>query len=107
MKTKATNLKSLSELKDQFIGTIDTDERKEYEYNLNMAVIGKLIKTVRKERHLTQDELGKLIGVQKAQISKLENCTNSATVDTIYKVFKAMKAEINIVVKLENNFLNA
>ncbi len=30
-----------------------------------------MIKTARKERNLTQEELGKLVGVQKAQISKL------------------------------------
>lgn len=54
---------------------------------------------------MTQEELGKLIGVQKAQISKLENSANSATIDTIIKVFKALKAEINFKVKLENKFV--
>ena len=64
-----------------------------------------MIKTARQERHMTQEELGKLIGVQKAQISKLENSANSATIDTIIKVFKALKAEINFKVKLENKFV--
>jgi len=49
--------------------------------------------------------LGKLVGVQKAQISKLESSTNSATIDTVIKVFKALKAEINFNVKIENNFV--
>jgi transcriptional regulator with XRE-family HTH domain len=70
-----------------------------------MDVLGKMIKTARQERHMTQEELGKLIGVQKAQISKLENSANSATIDTIIKVFKALKAEINFKVKLENKFV--
>jgi len=64
-----------------------------------------MIKSARQERHLTQEELGKLIGVQKAQISKLENSANSATIDTIIKVFKALKAEINFNVKFEDTFL--
>ena len=70
-----------------------------------MDVLGKMIKTVRQERNLTQEELGQLVGVQKAQISKLENSANSATIDTIIKVFKALKAEINFNVKLEDNFI--
>jgi transcriptional regulator with XRE-family HTH domain len=54
---------------------------------------------------LSQEELGKLIGVRKAQISKLESSANSATIDTILKVFRALKAEINFNVKLEDNFV--
>jgi len=65
-----------------------------------------MIKSARQERHLTQEELGKLIGVQKAQISKLENSANSATIDTIIKVFKALKAEINFNVNLKTPFSN-
>jgi HTH-type transcriptional regulator/antitoxin HipB len=96
---------SLSEMKDKHIGPIGTSERDEYEYELRMEVLGKMIKTTRRERNLTQEELGKLVGVQKAQISKLESSTNSATIDTILKVFSAMKAEINFNVRLEDNFV--
>lgn len=42
---------------------------------------------------------------QKAHISKLENNANSATIDTILKVFKALKEEINFNVKLEALFV--
>lgn len=48
-----------------------------------------MIKSARQERNLTQEQLGKLVGVQKAQISKLESSANSATIDTVLKVFKA------------------
>ena len=92
-------------MKDKYIGKNGTKEREEYEYELRMDVLGKLIKTARKERNLTQEQLGKLIGVKKAQISKLENSANSATIDTILKVFKALKAEINFNVRLENDFV--
>lgn len=96
---------SLSEMKDKYIGKVGTEERDKYEYELNMEVLGQMIKTARKERQLTQEQLGNLVGVQKAQISKLESSANSATIDTILKVFKALKAEINFNVKLENNFV--
>jgi len=105
MATKEIKTQTLSEMKDKYIGKIGTKEREEYEYELRMDVLGKMIKSARQERHLTQEELGRLIGVQKAQISKLESSANSATIDTIIKVFKALKAEINFNVKLENNFV--
>ena len=105
MATKELKTYSLAEMKDKYIGKAGTQERDEYEYKLNMEVLGKMIKTARQERNLTQEELGRLIGVQKAQISKLESSANSATIDTILKVFKALKAEINFNVKLEDNFV--
>jgi len=105
MATKEIKTYSLAEMKDKYIGKVGTTERDEYEYELRMDVLGKIIKSARKERHLTQEELGKLVGVQKAQISKLESSANSATIDTILKVFKALKAEINFNVKLEDHFV--
>ena len=105
MATKAVKTYSLSQMKDKYIGKIGTNERDEYEYELRMDVLGKMIKAARQERKLTQEELGLLVGVQKAQISKLESSANSATIDTIIRVFSALKAEINFNVKLEGNFV--
>lgn len=105
MATKELKTYSLAEMKDKYIGKVGTTERDQYEYELSMDVLGKMIKTARQERNLTQEDLGRLVGVQKAQISKLESSANSATIDTILKVFKALKAEINFNVKLEDNFV--
>jgi HTH-type transcriptional regulator / antitoxin HipB len=105
MAAKELKTYSLAEMKDKYIGKVGTTERDEYEYELRMDVLGKMIKKTRQERNLTQDELGRLVGVQKSQISKLESSANSATIDTILKVFKALKAEINFNVKLEDNFI--
>ena len=96
---------SLAEMKDKYIGKVGTKVRDQFEYELSMDVLGRMIKTARQERNLTQEQLGKLIGVQKAQISKLESSTNSATIDTIVKVFKALKAEIHFNVTLEKRNL--
>ncbi len=105
MATKEIKTYSLAEMKDKYIGKVGTHERDEYEYELSMDVLGQMIKAARKERNLTQEELGRLVGVQKAQISKLECSANSATIDTILKVFRALKAEISFNVKLEDNFI--
>ena len=102
-----TQMKSftLAEMKDKYIGKKGTEQRDQYEYELTMDVLGRMIKKARQERNLTQEQLGELVGVQKAQISKLESSANSATIDTILKVFKALKADIHFNVTLENQNL--
>jgi transcriptional regulator with XRE-family HTH domain len=70
-----------------------------------MDILGHMIKKARQERNLTQEQLGKLVGVQRAQISKLESSTNSATIDTVVKVFKALKADIHFNVTIEKKHL--
>jgi DNA-binding XRE family transcriptional regulator len=96
---------SLSEMEDKYIGKKGTKERDEYEYELRMDLLGQMIRTTRKEKKLTQEKLGELVGVNKSQISKLENNANSATIETIIRVFKALKAEINFNVILDNTKL--
>ena len=96
---------SLAEMKDKYIGKKGTKDRDQYEYELRMDILGQMIKTARQQRKLTQEQLGELVGVQKAQISKLESSANSATIDTVLKVFKALKADIHFNVTLEKQYL--
>ena len=49
--------------------------------------------------------MGKLVGVQKAQISKIENSVKNARFDTILKVFEALGAKISFDVELSNKRL--
>lgn len=97
---------SLDEMTDKYIGKIGTPERDEFENELRLDLIGLAIKQARKERKLTQAQLGELVGVQKAQISKIENNLTDARFDTILKVFKASNAKINFNVELLNQKIN-
>ena len=63
---------TLDQVTDELIGEVGTTQRDMFEYELQMDLVGKAIKQTRLERNLTQEELGKLIGVQKAQISRIE-----------------------------------
>jgi len=94
--------RTLDEVQDELIGKIGTSERDLFEYELQMDLIGKAIKQTRQERNLTQEELGKLIGVQKAQISRLENNASNVTMDTLLRVFTALKAKVKFQVQLSN-----
>jgi DNA-binding XRE family transcriptional regulator len=93
---------TLDQVQDKLIGKIGTAGRDKFEYELQMDLIGKAIKQTRQERHLTQEELGKLIGVQKAQISRLESNASNATIDTLMRVFAALKAKVKLQVELPN-----
>lgn len=106
MSKKEIKTKSLDEVTDKYIGKIGTPEREEFENELRLDLIGQAIKQARKERKLTQTQLGELVGVQKAQISKIENNLTDARFDTILKVFKALNAKINFNVQLLNQNLN-
>jgi len=93
---------SLEELTDKHIGKKGTPNRDAFEYELRMDLLGQAIKDARKQRNLTQEQLGKLVGVKKAQISKLENSLTDARFETIIKVFRALNAKINFNVELLN-----
>jgi HTH-type transcriptional regulator/antitoxin HipB len=93
---------SIEQVQDKLIGKVGTPERERFEYELQMDLIGKAIKQTRQERHLTQEELGKLIGVQKAQISRIENNASNVTMDTLIRVFTALKAKVKFQVELPN-----
>ena len=93
---------TLDQIQDKLIGKIGMPDRDIFEYELQMDLIGKAIKQTRQERNLTQEELGKLIGVQKAQISRLENNASNVTMDTLIRVFTALKAKIKLQVELPN-----
>jgi len=97
---------SLDEVTDKYIGKKGTPKRDEFENELRLDLIGNAIKQARKERNLTQAQLGELVGVQKAQISKIENHLTDARFETILKVFKALNAKINFNVELLNQNLN-
>lgn len=93
---------SLDEVTDKFVGTKGTQIRDAFENELKLELIGQKIKQIRKNRNLTQEELGQLVGVKKAQISKIENSLTDARFETILKVFKALNAKINFNIELLN-----
>jgi HTH-type transcriptional regulator/antitoxin HipB len=97
---------TLDQVQDELIGKVGTTERDLFEYELQLDLIGKMIKKTRQERNLTQEDLGRLIGVQKAQISRLENNANNVTMDTLLRVFTALKAKVKLQVELSNLNIN-
>lgn len=97
---------TLNEVQDKIVGVVGTPERDRFEYELQLDMIGRAIKQTRKERNITQEQLGELIGVKKAQISRIENNTSNVTFDTLFRVFTALRAKVTFQVELPSVDLN-
>ena len=86
-------LHAFDDYKDELFGKVGTPERDEMEAKLKEEVdayfVGEAIRKARLAQHLTQEQLGEKIGVQRAQISKLEK-GESITLASMRRVFKAL-----------------
>ena len=105
MATNKLKTVSLETMIDKHIGKRGTEKREAFENELRIDLLGRAIKQARQERNLTQEQLGELVGVQKAQISKIENSVKNARFETILKVFDALGAKVNFNVELNNKKL--
>ena len=94
---------TFDEVKDEFIGKKGTKRRDNFDLKVKLGVLGSVVKGARKEQNLTKKELGKLVGVQKSQISKLEKNASNVTIQTVLKVFTALRANVKFKVKLMDN----
>ena len=84
---------SSEEVLDKHFGKVGSPRRDEFEKSVAASVrayeLGEAIKQARLQQNLTQEELGKRIGVQRAQISRLER-GYSISIPTMSRVFQAL-----------------
>ncbi|MCD4705770.1 helix-turn-helix domain-containing protein [bacterium] len=102
MKSEEIRKKSLDEMIDEHIGFKGTEERDSFEEELRLDILGHTIRKIREEKHLSQEQLGELVGVKKVQISKIENNLTDARFETVLRVFKALDAKINFNVEFNH-----
>lgn len=98
-------LTSIDDLTDEIVGKRGTKERDIFEYDLRMDVVGTMIRDARIRKKMTQSDLGDLLGVQKSQISKLENNTKDFRIGTIIRALEALGAKVKMSVELEKKEL--
>ena len=84
---------AIEEIEDKHLGKIGTPKRDAFEAEVREAIqgyhIGEAIKAARKERNMTQSQLAELMGVKKAQVSRIERGCNP-TISTLTRAFKAL-----------------
>ncbi|CCY34545.1 uncharacterized protein BN796_01285 [Alistipes sp. CAG:831] len=83
---------SHEEMLDRVVGKSGTQERMRFDRKVDDFLIGEAIRRTREAKNLTQEQLGELMGVKRAQISKIES-GKSITYSTIVRAFKAMGAK--------------
>ncbi len=93
-------LTTIDELTDEIIGKKGSPERNTFEYDLKMDIIGTIIKETRLKQKMSQADLASKLGVQKAQISKLENNTKDFRIGTIIKALDALGASLKLSVSV-------
>ncbi len=80
-----------TEREPDFAGVVE----KEYE-NLR---IGELIRNLREEHHLSQEQLAKRLNTTKSAISRLENHADSIRLSTLERVAKAFDRKVKISIE--------
>ena len=104
-KTKANakkiNTVAFTQFEDKNFGKRGTPQRTVYEAKLNEEIIGDLIRQARQKQNLTQDELAKKLGINKSNISKMENNIKSMRIDTLMNVLNVLDAKVMIQVELK------
>lgn len=86
----------LEEVLDEHFGKVGTPERDSFEKEVTDAVnafrLGEVVRERRLDQNLTQEELGRRMGVKKSQISKLER-GDDMSLRSMRRVFRALGVE--------------
>lgn len=94
---------SIDKFTDKIIGKEGTPERDLFEYELQMDIIGDIIKEARKKKQLTKKQLAHMLGLRKAQVAKLEKSAKDFRIGIIMKALKAVDAKFNLNIEVEEN----
>lgn len=90
---------SHEELVNKYIGEKGTPKRNRFDDELTLYSIANHLKELRVNQNMTQEELGKKIGKDKTQISKIEKGGRNLTLDTVLQVVHALNATISLNIK--------
>jgi len=98
MKTVNRNeVSTWSEIKDRVYGKKGTDRRDNLERDTESFKIGLLLKKARESRHMTQEELGRIIDKKRTYISRVENNGSNITLSTLFEIVeKGLGGKVNI-----------
>jgi HTH-type transcriptional regulator / antitoxin HipB len=90
---------AFTKLEDKYFGKKGSVKRGKYEAELNEEIIGELIKQAREKQNLTQEQLAGLLGINKSNVSKMENNIKSMRIGTLMKVLQTLNAKVSLQVE--------
>lgn len=83
------------EIVTRFIGEQGTPQRIEFENELKAEILAYQFKELRKKKNITQAQLAEKTGIEKGQISRIENGKYNLTLATINKIAAALGAKVS------------
>jgi DNA-binding XRE family transcriptional regulator len=83
------------EVLTRIIGEPGTHGRIEFDNELKAEILAYQFKELRKKKNLTQEQLAEKTGIEKGQISRIENGKYNLTLATINKIATALGAKVN------------
>lgn len=86
MKNEKSNIKTWSQIKDDQFGKKGTPRRDNLDREFETFKIGILLRQARESKHLTQEELAKVIDKKRTYISRVENDGSNITLRTLYEI---------------------
>ncbi len=82
---------------DRLFGKVGSPERNEFRREAYAYCMGQIIHDARKSEKITQTELARRIGTDKAYISKVEKGIVEPGVGTFYRIIDALGLRVDIV----------
>ncbi len=93
--------KTWKDIKDSVYGKKGTERRDELEREFESFKIGLLLRNARKQKNLTQEQLGNLIDKKRTYISRLENDGSNLTLKTLFEIVeKGLGGKVNISIEI-------
>lgn len=101
MKKKNNNLTSFADHLDKEYGKIGTESRDKYEQEYEAFKLGVMLKELRKELGMTQEQLAEKCGTTKTYISRIENDVSDIRLSTLMRIIsKGLGGHLRISVEL-------
>jgi len=98
---KKSNIKSWKKVKDSVYGKKGTERRDRLEREAEAFTIGIMLREAREQKHLTQEQLGKLVDKKRTYISRVENDGSNLTLKTLYDIVeKGLGGKVKISIEV-------
>lgn len=65
---------------------------------LDYLAIGKRIRALRKDKRMTQEDLGKLLNLSVSYIGHVERGSRKASAETIYRIVDALNSSLDVLI---------
>lgn len=66
-----------------------------HELTTSAAMVGARLRSLRKERHLTQTQLARQIGIQQSDLSRMEKGEYRVSLDSLFKILAIFEVSFN------------